>query len=111
MIRKYWLIVIAVVQLTSSNYCSAGNKNSIYEDVKYFVQNNHHYRHGLTVASGIYSFLLFNTYLQKNRGNFDSNAQLGLTFGGSYIVSKIVQENPGFTTMVALGIVVYSLFK
>ncbi len=108
MVRRYVLLVTVASMLAVSIPCKA---DSPWHDIKTFVQTNPYYRHGLTVATGIYSFFILNQLLEKNKSNLDSKAQLGLSFGGSFVISKVAQENPGYTTLLAVALIVYNLLK
>ena len=108
MVKRFKLVVMVLVLITVSNPCKAGNP---YDDVKHFVQTNHYYRHGLTVATGICSYLFFNSFLHKNKGDLNHNVNHAVSLGGACVVSKIAQENPGYTTLAALALVAYSLLK
>lgn len=88
--------------------CKADNP---WEDVKKFVQTNSYYNHFVTLGSGLYTYMVLHEYLERNKGNLDPVAQKGLSFGGAFMVSKMAQQNPGYTTLIALGLVIYNLLK
>ncbi len=72
---------------------------SLYEDAKGFVTQNQHYIHGLTVAVTLYSFAFIKAMIKHKQINLDPSATLVVAFIGSYCLSKIAKDYPGFTTI------------
>lgn len=103
-------VALLLLCIASASVPQKVNAESFLEQVKYFITHNQYYNHALTIGSGIYSFALLAALINSNNNRLDGTQVTIASFAGACVVSKIVHDNPGYSTLAGIAVLIYNYF-